>query len=695
MKIRKKNRKKIDNKSYTKNKKHRIRPFKNFKITAQLVLSSLFIMAVPLTIVVFFFYNSSVSAVESKVKMITNELSTQANTAMNMQITEIQNLSTQIFSNQSVYNNLTLKNNDDSYAKYQKRNNAISALNSYSLSTDYLESIYVYLDSDQSIISSGTAKDDKYLKESFKTSNEYLNFAGKRGVRWISGLNNNYSRIYLLRNISNITYGTELGYMLLEIKESIFSDIIKNINLGENSSFYITDANGTIIISANEELLGKKENESLLSEINTNLSDNIDSLSFVSDDTLISYSICSNGWIGIAKIPSASLTSEIETVGKVAVGVSILCALVAMVIAFLTAISICRPIKRIVKLMKLAETGDLTVKSDEHGKSEIGQLSQSFDNMISNINALVKNSYDIAQKVFEDTGIVNSVASQTSASAKQVSMAIESISKGSAEQAVSADKTNETIHGLADNISNSEQSLEMFTDIINDTKTIDANALETVNRLNERSEQTLEVFNTIHNNIGELNNSSKKIIKIINLIDDISEQTNLLSLNATIEAARAGEAGKGFTVVAGEVGKLAVQSKDATRLINEIIKSIQKQTMSTVNVVEKGTDTFKEQLSAVKETNVAFKDIDKALNDIMSKIDVLSETMNSISTMKDSATQSVEEIATITEETASAAEEVLATGQQQSMSAEKLNQLAGHLSEIVDELKQNISHFKI
>lgn len=695
MKIKKENGKKINNESYTKNRKFRIRPFKNVKIGIQLVLSSLFIMAVPLTIVVFFFYSSAVSAVESKVKMITNELSTQANTAMNMQIAEIQNLSTQIFSNQSVYNNLTLKINDDSYSKYQKRNNAISALNSYSLSTDYLESIYVYLDSDQSIINSGTAKDDKYLKENFKTSNEYSNFVGQRGVRWISGLNNNYSRIYLLRNMSNITYGTELGYMLLEIREAIFSDIIKNINLGENSSFYITDADGTIIISADEELLGKKENESLLSEINTNLSDNIDSLSFVSDDTLISYSICSNGWIGIAKIPSASLTSEIETVGKVAIGVSILCALVAMVIAFLIAISICRPIKRIVNLMKSAETGDLTVKSDEHGKSEIGQLSQSFDNMISNINALVKNSYDIAQKVFEDTGIVNSVASQTSASAKQVSMAIESISKGSAEQALSADKTNETIHGLADNISNSEQSLEMFADIINDTKTIDANALETVNKLNERSEQTLEVFNTIHNNISELNNSSKEIMKIINLIDDISEQTNLLSLNATIEAARAGEAGKGFTVVAGEVGKLAVQSKDATRLINKIIKSIQKQTISTVNVVEKGTDTFKEQLSAVKETNVAFKDIDKALNDIMSKIDILSETMNSISTMKDSATQSVEEIATITEETASAAEEVLATGQQQSISAEKLNQLASHLSEIVKELKQNISHFKV
>jgi len=691
MKIGKTKESKLKKDSNKVNKKHRIRIFKNVKISLQLILCSLITLLVPLAIVVSFFYDSALKAVESKVKMVTNELSRQANTAMNMQIKEIQNISTQIFSNQAIYSNLTTKDTDDSYLKYQKRNDAISALNSYTLSTDYLDAVYIYTNDE--IISSGTAKEDKYLKNEFVNSTEYKSFSNQKGIKWITGLNDNYSRIYLLRNVSNITYGKNLGYMLLEIKESSFSDIIKDINLGDSSAFYFVNSDGTIVISDNEQLLGQKEDEYLLSEIKSNLDSEV--YSFVSNGNLISYRICSNNWIGIAKIPTSYLTYEIELVGKFMVIVSIVCAIIAIFISTIVAFNICRPIKRIVNLMKLAETGDLTVESGEHSKNEIGQLSQSFDNMISNINSLVKSSYNIAHQVFEDTNIVNSVAAQTSASAKQVSMAIESISKGSVEQASSADRTNETIHNLADNISNSEKYLEVFSEIVNSTKVIDSNALETVNKLNETSEQTLEVFNTIHNNITELSNNSKEIIKIIKLIDDISEQTNLLSLNATIEAARAGELGKGFTVVAGEVGKLAIQSKDATRLINDIIESIQQQTLITVNVVEKGTNTFKDQLSAVKDTNEAFTDIDKSLNDIMLKIDSLSEAMSSISNMKDSATQSVEEIATITEETASAAKQVLATGKQQSASAEKLNKLAAHLAEIVEQLKQNISHFKI
>lgn len=672
-----------------------IKFIKNMKIKTKLIISFLVVLTTPLVIVVMFFYTSSLSAVESKVRMITDELSNQATTTMNMQIREIESLSSQIFSNPAIYTNISPAANADAYEKYQKRNDAIKALNTYTLSSDYLEAVYLYIEEDDSIISSGTAKESEYLINSFKQSDEYLKLAGERGTKWISGINDNHERLYLTRNISNISYGIEIGMMLLSIKVSTFSDVIKNINLGEDSSFHIIDSDGKILVSSNVESLGQIEETELLKNITESIQSEKTNSSFVLNRQLISYGVCSNGWISIAKIPTDTLVSEIERVGVLAIILSLVCVIIATILSIIISNGISNPIKKIMNLMQSAETGNLTVKSEDIDKSEIGQLSQSFNNMISNINALIKSSYDIAQKVYDDTKIVNSVAHQSSETAQQVSNAIESISKGSTEQANSADKTNETIHGLAENINHGEETLGKFTTIVTSIKDIGNNAMETVKELNERSEQSLEMFNTIHNNINQLNKSSKEIIKITRLMDDIGEQTNLLSLNATIEAARAGEAGKGFAVVASEIGKLAEQSREATNLITKITNTIQKETLATVNVVEKGTSTFEKQSSSVNDTNIAFTSIDNALNDIINQIYLLEEAMSSISSMKDSAISSVEDIAAITQETASAAQQVLATGEEQTASAEQLSKLAHHLSEIVDSLRKNISHFKV
>lgn len=673
-----------------------IKFIKNMRIRTKLVISFLTILSIPLIIVVSFFYYRAISTVEFQVGEITDELSSQATTTIDMKIKEFEAISSQIFSNSAIYENISFSSNmENMYEKYKLRNDAITALNAYSISNDSIDGMNLYLFNEENVLTSGKPKDFEYLIDEFKKNAEYTDFIGTRGVKWVTGVNNVNDRIYLMRNIANISTASDIGILLISIKTSVFSDIVSEINLGTDSAFSIIDNNGKIIINNNVDIIGQQEDTEVFSEVTKNIQEENTKHTFNQNNKVISYGLCSNGWLSIAKIPTSTLTKEIKNVGSLAIVLSLICILIATLLSLIISSSMSKPIKRIMNLMKSAETGDLTVKSGDYNNSEIGQLSKSFDNMIANINSLIKRSYDIAEKVYNDTNIVKSVSSNSSLTSQQVSSAIESISKGNSEQAMSADMTSQIIHNLASNITQNSETLNKLTHIVGVTKNIDNNAMITVGQLNKRSQQSLDMFNVIHTNINKLYERSKEIMKITRLIDDISEQTNLLSLNATIEAARAGEAGKGFSVVADEVGKLAIQSKNATSLINNITSTIQKETLTTVNVVEKGTNTFKEQLSAVNDTNSAFTNIDTSLNDITSQIALLEEEMAEISSMKDSAIEAVESIAAITQETASTAEEVMATGVEQTTSAEQLSKLAGHLSEIVKALKENIAYFKI
>lgn len=680
-------------KSTKKPKKVRIKFLNNMKIRTKLIISFLIILIIPLTIVVWFFYESSLKAVEVKVKFITDELSTQANVTLDMRIKEIENISAQIFTNKFVYESLSTEYKGDEFNKYQKRRDVSSILNLQTSANGYIDFINIYLLEDDSIIYSGTSNQDTYLHSQFINEDIFKNHS--KGINWVVGLNGDYDSLYLLRDINNINYNKPIGVMLIGTKISTFSDVIKDINLGEGSDFYIVDSDGTILINSDSQKLGQLEDAQIMEQIKANINQDSKGSSFTLNDNLISYRVCSNGWISIAKIPTNIFTAEVQNVGTLAVVISVICIVIATILSIIIANTLSNPLKRIMQLMRMAETGDLTVKSNEYNKSEIGQLSKSFDSMIFNMNNLVNNSLKIAKQVYNDTQVVNSVATQTSTIATQISLSISSISKGNSEQATSAVETNETMHSLTDHINKEEEILNLFSDTVESTKDIGSKATSVVGELNKRSEQTLSIFNTIHNNIVDLNENSKKIIKITKLIDDITEQTNLLSLNARIEAARAGDAGSGFKLVANEVNKLAVQSKDATNFIKQITNTIQKDTLTTVDVINKGTITFQNQLEAVKNTNTAFEEIDTSLEKVSTQIKELIDIMDSISDMQEDVTQAIESITSITEQTASATQEVMATGEDQAESAKKLSELANGLSLIVQTLEQKISHFKI
>jgi len=180
------------------------------------------------------------------------------------------------------------------------------------------------------------------------------------------------------------------------------------------------------------------------------------------------------------------------------------------------------------------------------------------------------------------------------------------------------------------------------------------------------------------NNIQKLADSAAQIGEIINVIDDIADQTNLLALNAAIEAARAGEQGRGFAVVADEVRKLAERTGKATNEITAMIKTVQTNTDDAVTSMESG-------LSEVDKGRELTDQAGNSLTEIVNMSDRVMDMIRQISTASEQQAATAEEITKNVESMLAVTHETAKGTEQSAAAAEQLNRQAEGLKNMVSE----------
>ncbi|MDF2937715.1 MAG: methyl-accepting chemotaxis protein [Paenibacillaceae bacterium] len=331
--------------------------------------------------------------------------------------------------------------------------------------------------------------------------------------------------------------------------------------------------------------------------------------------------------------------------------------LIALIISILLGYMISRlisnPLNRIVALVGKVSEGDLREEADIHTKDEIGQLSNSVNTMIYNLRNLIGNIAQSSQSV--------------AAASEQISASTQEIASGSTTQAQSAQSISAMFRELTLAINSAAQSAEEAAELSDNTVQT-ANQGEGIVRISASGMQA------VNGSMGLLEEDSRKIGAIIEVIDDIADQTNLLALNAAIEAARAGDQGRGFSVVADEVRKLAERSSEATKEITSIIKAMQDNTRQSVTAVS-------ESVTQSEEMKEAFRNIIHTVDNSSQKVNEIAAACEEQAAQASSVMRSVESIAATSEETAAASEETAATCQS--------------LAHLADELNVSVAKFKI
>ena len=353
------------------------------------------------------------------------------------------------------------------------------------------------------------------------------------------------------------------------------------------------------------------------------------------------------------------------------------------------------PINEAMRIADSYSGGDLTARVSIKTQGDFTRFSASLD-------AIGESLVNLLRQVNDSIGVVSStsqeLASSTeemNASTEQVSSAIQQISKGAQSQAAQVEETakimaeiTQAMNTAVDQSNNASLGAKSASDLANNGRTAVNNTVSKMTEIEGVVKESAQV-------IESLGKRSEEIGQIVDVITNISDQTNMLALNAAIEAARAGEQGRGFAVVAEEVKNLAEDSREAAERIAKMIKEVQLETNKAVEAMHRGTKTAAEGMQIVNETGKMFQEISGMAGNFVGVMLDLSKVMGEQKEGTQRAAKSVDSIASIAEETASSSEESASSTEELTASMEDMTARAQALSEMASDLQKVAGKFKI
>ncbi|GKX28409.1 hypothetical protein SH1V18_08890 [Vallitalea longa] len=664
-----------------------------FPLKLKLTISHTLAAVLPLLIVSLVLVNIVKATMTDQVKDSNEKLVTSINENINMKINEMENNSMVIMSDDSLVKTLSRSKDDyeNLFDMLKERDSLINEkLFSIQYSNTNIKNIII-VKKDETIecrSTNGTISDGFFESEIY----DKVSKAKGRAV-WFSNVYDNPNSVYLMRKLTRISTAHEIGVLIIEVKKSYLTEVFEDVE--DQSDEFVIDENGVIIYNADEQKIGEPFEE--FQDISDDISENSEVVMGNLDlnNKMTSYIQCDNNWFFIEQIPNKVFLGTVNSTKRIIFILCVVISLVAIILSSIISFNISYPIKYIRNKMKLVEDGDLTAVSHIKGKYEMGQLSHSYNMMLESTKKLINNNRDLTKVVSNNSNQVSEIARHSAAGSREVTVAVESVSQGAMEQAKDAENAANIVKKFIDKFNETESYFNNVVDATEETKEISVEATGVIKELNESTVDATELSNNFKKDIINLVDKFKEILKIIGLIDGISEQSNLLALNAAIEAARAGEAGKGFAVVADEVRKLAVQSKDAAKDISLIVNKVHKATNETAKMIEEGGNIFVRQQDAVDKTDKAFNIIVKNMDQIKVKVDQVFDMLSGFDVIQDEAITSITSIASIAQESAAAIEEVLATGEEQTSSAEQLVKMSSDLADVVEKMNKSMDEFKI
>ncbi len=469
----------------------------------------------------------------------------------------------------------------------------------------------------------------------------------------------------------------------------------------DSAYMYVVQNDGTMLYHPTKEKVGQPVENAVIKGVVQQLQDGkkpgttVVEYDFNGTTKYSAYTILNNENILVLTADESEALAGITTVTGVAVGIIAIVVLIAIIISFIMGRRLMRPLVKVSTIIEDVANGNIEADFSvvKESNDEIGliiekmkELTQSLGNIVGKIrnssDTMSSNSYEL-----------NDTSSQTLAANNEISKAVEDVAEGSTGMAASISKINENllemsnetkdINASVDEIKNQTVAVQDSSKIMNDK----------IKSMQDSSHKMDEGISAISKRIETVNTTVDKVSNIVSVIEEISSETNLLSLNASIEAARAGDAGKGFAVVAQEIRVLSDNTNTELENIKQIISSLVEECRYCVQASGTIVEDNAKQKEEIKAVLDEFGSLDEQIQKTAEKADEIEELVTAMIELNDDITKSSNSLTDVSAANAAATEEMNANIEELNAMMNGVSEMAGHMNDESDGLKEALSFF--
>lgn len=358
-----------------------------------------------------------------------------------------------------------------------------------------------------------------------------------------------------------------------------------------------------------------------------------------------------------------------------------------------------KPINQVTKYtVKLADmdfTEDETQDMLCERKDETGRMARALSHLVSELVKVINEIKEKSDHLMSAADALNTDASETATTMEQVESAINDIAQGATSQANETQQATENVIHMGNMIQDTNDGMSRLLTFAHSMRETTEQAHEILNELKNVNRKAEEYIDVIADQTNTTNESALKISEATKLITSIAEETNLLSLNASIEAARAGEQGRGFGVVAAEIQKLAEQSNESAKRIEEIIQELLLDSEKAVETMYDVKEIMRAQSDHVEQTEIAFSQLTEGMAQSIDGINEISEKTSSLDHARTNVVDIVQSLTAIAEENAAGTEQTSASATEVAAIVEDISDKSNTLRDVAKVLDDDMNIFKL